>query len=804
MSSALHNAILERLENVALTDEALDHLLDAVTVDPEPAEASSHEHSPAEAYLKSITVTGFRGIGPTARIDFKPGPGLTVICGRNGSGKSSFAEALEVLITGQVRRLKGRTGVWRAGWRSLHSEVPPEVRTELTMGGVSGATLTASWPPDGKLEDCQVRVKIRGEPDAGMERLGWQRSLELYRPFLSHAELEVVLDKPSELHDQLNAVLGLHELNDVANRLADQRKAQEEIVKTAARSLEALKPELSQCPDQRASEALQLVTARKLDLESIEALATGAGGPPAGELQILDALRALSVPSYDDVHELEGSLRETASRLDRASTSAAGLASGSADLLAAAVAHFDVHGPGDCPVCGRVDALDDEWLAKTEAQIERLRLEAEEMRRVQDAAREAGSAVTRMLTLPPSMLREAGQVGLDPVDAEAAWKAWAALMLESMDAGALRQAAEHLSNTYEPLAEAVIGLAGAAAREYERRQDTWSPVATRLAQWCAEERDAATARETMKDIRKAEAWLKDANHELRNERLRPYVEGATQIWSQLRQESNVDLLKISLEGSATRRAVEFDLSVDGTAGPGLPVLSQGETNALALSVFLPRATAEASPFRFIVIDDPVQAMDPSKVDGLARALAEVAQERQVIVFTHDDRLPAAVRRLDLGGRILQVTRRTQSVVQVSSASDPSGQLLSNAGKLAIDEQVPAAVAARVIPGLCREAIETACYEIIRSRRLERGDRHASVEEALRQLTTLVTHLALAIFDDSSRGGDVYSWLNSNVGRWATDLVQSCNKGTHVAAEFDGAVLVGDARRIVEQLRQRLG
>ena len=277
----------------------------------------------------------------------------------------------------------------------------------------------------------------------------------------------------------------------------------------------------------------------------------------------------------------------------------------------------------------------------------------------------------------------------------------------------------------------------AASAEYERRQDTWSPVAARLARWCADERAAATARETVKEIKKAEAWLKDANHHLRNERLRPYVDGASHIWEQLRQESNVDLRNITLEGSRTRREVEFDLSVDGTEAPGLPVLSQGETNALALSVFLPRATAEGSPFRFVVIDDPVQAMDPAKVDGLARVLAEVAGDRQVIVFTHDDRLPEAVRRLNLGGRIIQVTRKSGSVVQISSAGDPSEQLLSDAGKLVREEKLPEATAVKVIPGLCREAIESACYEIIRARRLSRGDSHVSVEDAITEPTTLV-------------------------------------------------------------------
>jgi predicted ATPase len=84
-----------------------------------------------------------------------------------------------------------------------------------------------------------------------------------------------------------------------------------------------------------------------------------------------------------------------------------------------------------------------------------------------------------------------------------------------------------------------------------------------------------------------------------------------------------------------------------------------------------------STFRFIVIDDPVQAMDPVKVEGLARVLGNVAKDRQVVVLTHDDRLPQAVRRLDMEATIIELVRREQSVfVKVHQDVSVNGQKMS--------------------------------------------------------------------------------------------------------------------------------
>lgn len=55
--------------------------------------------------------------------------------------------------------------------------------------------------------------------------------------------------------------------------------------------------------------------------------------------------------------------------------------------------------------------------------------------------------------------------------------------------------------------------------------------------------------------------------------------------------------------------------MDGVPTEALAVMSQGELHALALALFIPRATTPNSPFRFIVLDDPIQAMDRPRSTG---------------------------------------------------------------------------------------------------------------------------------------------------------------------------------------------
>ena len=762
------------------------------------------------AFLRSITVEGFRGIGPTAVLTFPAGPGLTLVVGRNGSGKSSFAEALELLLTGDSHRWAKRTSIWKEGWQNLHHPDGTAVEAEFDVAGSPGPlSVRRAWPPGSALGDAApATAQVKGEPQRPYSELGWGPALSTFRPFLSYNELGSILDEgPSKLFDALSKVLGLDDLVDVAKQVADARKDAEALGKEVSGRAKLLRAQVGGIDDPRAAAAFAALGAKAPDLDALERLVEDDAADPdaAGDVAILRRLAGLTPPAGDGLTERLGRLRAAADDLDTAGGTDAGAARELAELLGAAVAYHDHRGGETCPVCGTGGVLDGAWRARAEAQVAELR---ERAATADFAHRQARRELTQALSLldrPPAVLKEADTAGVDAADALAAWERWSAWDPNrdtaaggEATAATLRSLAGHLEAAAPPLATAAAALAAEAAGRLQRREDAWRPLARELTAWLLRARRATGTAERVKRLKDAEAWVKTVAAEIRDERFAPIAGAAKAYWDLLRQQSNVELGRVVLAGAATQRKVVLDVTVDGVSGAALGVMSQGELHALALSLFLPRATLPESPFRFLVIDDPVQSMDPARVDGLARVLEQAAVDRQVIVFTHDDRLPEAVRRLGIDARVLEVTRRTNSVLEIRRSLDPVTRTLDDARALALTKELPGEAARRVVPGLCRLAVEARCAEVVWRRRLAKGGSHGDVEAALAKADKLYPKTALALFDDAAATDQVLARLN-RFGARAADAFLRVNRGAHEADPGDLIGLVDDVAVLVGDL-----
>ena len=800
MSQELQNRVLTRLFESNAADqpwalvllaamegaEALQAFLAggaaSAPVPPAPTpEANGAQAEKPGVYVTRVTVEGFRGVGRSVALDLTPGPGLTLVVGRNGSGKSSFAEGLELLLTGRNTRWESpRAKVWREGWRNLHTTGRVLLRADLLVEGSGPLTLTREWTGGG-LDDGQTMVGREGQLAMPLAGLGWAPALDMFRPFLSYNELGSLLeDGPSKLYDALSRILGLEELVQVQELLAETRKSQQAAIDAAKKEASALSALAQTAAGSSSDPRLASVASFKWgsgDLASLEALLAGAADATSA-VDVLNRVRALPAIDLELTGRLVGRLRDAEQACAAFDGTDAARSRELAELLEASFRFYDAHMAIDCPVCGTGGVLSPAWRGRAASELARLREAATAYEAAISQRTTTVRTVQRFIVETGALLAEASSLGLPSLDAAlAARDVW----MTGRDVDAAPTLAAHLEQHGPALAQAFEALVAESTTEAARRDELWQPIAQRLAAWLPSARAAYAVRDVVAQVKKAEDWWKDALAATRAERFEPIADSAMAIWRGLRLQSNVDLGGIALEGSGPKRRVELGATVDGTATEAISVMSQGELHSLALSLFLPRATLAQSPFRFVWIDDPVQSMDPARVDGLARALHQTARTRQVVVFTHDDRLPEAVRRLGIAADVLAVSRGAQSVVDVRRSTDPVTAALDDARALAKTDAMPRELAARAIGGFCRAAVEAACMEKVRRRRLASGALHQDVEALLSGNTKLHPLMALALFDDERKTSDVFTRLNRE-GHWAGDVFRELKEGAHAGVE----------------------
>ncbi len=126
--------------------------------------------------------------------------------------------------------------------------------------------------------------------------------------------------------------------------------------------------------------------------------------------------------------------------------------------------------------------------------------------------------------------------------------------------------------------------------------------------------------------------------------------------------------------------------------------------------------------------------------------------------------------------------------------------LDDARALARTTELPELVAQQVVPNFCRLAIEAAAVEVVRRRRIGKGIPHAAVEDTLANAPKTTSKLALAIFDDVNRGGDVAR----RVAQWGepeADALGISTRGSHSGFRGDLEDLVRGTDRLCQRLRE---
>ncbi|EJZ05146.1 hypothetical protein MFORT_30129, partial [Mycolicibacterium fortuitum subsp. fortuitum DSM 46621 = ATCC 6841 = JCM 6387] len=408
---SVHDVILELLgADDALSDRSKDVVLSALA-EVSGGSVEAGENNPAPTFLSSITVSGFRGVGPSARLDLFPAPGLMVVSGRNGSGKSSFAEALELTLTGTSYRWNKKESLWAEAWQNLHHPDPCQIQVGFTREALGPFTVGVNWDQGEKLENCTTWTQAAGDKRVdGTEALGWSRALELHRPLLSYEELGRLFDGgPSALYDALAKLLGLDALSETEKLLATRLKTIRAASDTADAERKRVLTALADHADERAKRAAKLLRKRPVPLDDARALATGAGEAQSDAVPALRTLTQLETPTIEVVEAATGQLRAAARAAADSATAAIDLTSQRVELLRTALRFHDQGGDADCPVCaqGRLDA---DWATAAQNSIAQSEELLDEYR---STAQQLKSARAQLTTLIQGLSAAGAVPGID-------------------------------------------------------------------------------------------------------------------------------------------------------------------------------------------------------------------------------------------------------------------------------------------------------------------------------------------------------------------------------------------------------
>lgn len=619
--------------------------------------------------IQSIEVEGFRGVGPKAKLPIDAGPGVTLIYGANGSGKSSFVEALDVLLTGTTGRFEGHGPEWVSAWHNIHTPGGGSVQATFTPATGSGdhVTLRRRWTGD-----RFITGTYEESPSQQIADLGWLTALDEFKPILGYAELGPLFQETAIVPESLEVEGDEHYLAQTAPLLP----------------------------------AMETPLARHIRFRA-----------------------GVTDPLVEGLHTAMQHMRRT-----KGYPYANLLFSWSGLVTAKGDPGFPVDGQG------------------------LLTLIANSNGELISPAQWDWSAVARELSKIP----KGGELYGDITDASRNMRRIAGAFLEQIPTGA------------------------------EALDPTGLPA-------------TSPARSVM-----YVEMLIDAIYKLR---LAPFSQSVAEIWQAIRAGSAVRFDGLTLHQAHRERgfpalSASLELTVDGIQGAERGVLSQGELHTLALSVFLPTMMRPESPFRFAVIDDPVQVMDAHAVDGLAQVLEKAADDLQVIVFTHDERLPKALRSLEIDHTLINVTRSGRSVVECEVVSDPVTQRLADARaeaeRPAFDDEFGRR---QDVADQCRRAIEAACIRAIRRKlgRLSWEPREIEdeVDWAISGQTNSTRHLmALAIFGERERIADVANYVTENKswGRRVHRTLSRVNELVHASdADSARAAYAGDLFRLIDDV-----
>jgi hypothetical protein len=524
-------------------------------------------------------------------IELEPRAGLTIVTARNGVGKSSLALALRHLLAGAPVReaIDAELGVL---WDNLHSP-GRDVRGVFRQHGTAAeVTLRDLGAGPRQVEDDGDQPV----PSA------WTQATTMFEPVLIYSEVAVAMRDDGEVNDAWVRALAFEVLQ---TALAASSRIQDE-----------LKPVATELRQARKVAGAEVDAGVRALLPAEARLGTWDPGPLREHVAHLRSRpRPVGLPEVSAA--LPGLVAELAELLSGLAATRA--ASGRRHQQLAALYRLaldqEAGDPDACPLCGSTDR---DWRRHVREQAEVV-AEADEQQALRARFTDLRAAV---LTTLPNRMR--GSVGADlaelAIEVDQLWEAahgrvvrWDLDALSATDVEELRREVDVATARQRDLATAAAeqDVGGAEdPRVLADRLDRFLMV------WDANH-ERWRRHKAATDL---SGWLSDRIREARDLRSGELGQAAIGLFTHLCPDGGA-VLERYLPRGGVRKQLRMDARVRlGDEAGGSELLSTGQRNALCLAAFLPRTLRNENPFRFLVLDDPVQAFDGERVAYLAEVL----------------------------------------------------------------------------------------------------------------------------------------------------------------------------------------
>ncbi|PPG40007.1 AAA family ATPase [Pseudoclavibacter sp. RFBA6] len=705
--------------------------------------------------LVGVSVLGFRGIQNSKPLDvqFSQEPGVTVLHGLNGAGKSSFSDAVMLALAGEGLLEKPKGGGAAPLWSPVRlAKGVQRAALALTLVDAGTGNRLAISCTLGAHGTIERRVGILTESGGSAREVdldgAWREYVLGHSPVFAYAELERRVQTSKDLANYFETLLALGPSFAALDAEIVKARAGAELAKqawTEARDQALAAIERVDQARQRANPGLTVHAVLVPDLVAEPDSWLSASG-----LNQIGTVFDRSIPEsiLSDIRGIADKAENSIVRArDSGDIASQQMNQALAELLVQA-GELEEISP-QCPAC----SSNADWFHQLAQNVQLNEALASVARERQTCVEALVSAVRDELA-PALLAARAIQLSFEQ-------KEYLRRLTKSADVF------QSWSHSAEPGAR--LRAFEAAEELCQRLRETESEsfftaviVQTEAAlQWKIERALAAADFEKLWRLQGAEAcevgtWkvvagrLSDLRDVLRARRSDALRESTDQRVNQMLGDSHFSV------DSLTVKTTKATLVLRDASGESveLGMLSAGQRNAVLLAPML--ASMNSGPFGFLILDDPVHAFDDLRIDRLSHAVASLASERRVVVLTHDARLREhlAARSANYESRLVE-RNPVNGHVRVASSQSSWNQLLDDAHHalvLGLEEADLLGGVTNLVRASCRMSLDAALREFVVRNSLVTGQDYRTEQIRLDKAPTTAARLAVARSMWSGSGG----------------------------------------------------